>query len=136
MMEVRTIKERVYSRYLQKKGAAKQISAWSQFLSQMTASPDKPEALQDMVVLDLSYANFSGTVAASFFRRGRSRGDQDRTAGRRPGQSHDPLRGQCKGRGYSIPDGGPEQTASRFGTERAGGPGKPQTFGGAGGYPD
>ena len=32
----------------------------------MSASPDKPEALADMVVLDLSYANFSGTVAASF----------------------------------------------------------------------
>ena len=60
------IKERVYSRYLQKKGAAKQISAWSQFLSQMAGSADKPEALADMLVLDVSYANFSGNAAASF----------------------------------------------------------------------
>jgi crotonobetainyl-CoA:carnitine CoA-transferase CaiB-like acyl-CoA transferase len=67
---VRTIKERkerVYSRYLQKKGAGRQLSAWSEFLSKMTSHEGKPEALDDMVVLDLSYANFSGNVAASFF---------------------------------------------------------------------
>jgi crotonobetainyl-CoA:carnitine CoA-transferase CaiB-like acyl-CoA transferase len=64
---VRTIKERVYSRYLQKKGASKPLSEWSQFLSKMMAVEGKPEALDDMMVLDLSYANFSGNVTASFF---------------------------------------------------------------------
>jgi CoA:oxalate CoA-transferase len=64
--EGRTIKEKIYSRYLQKKGAARQISAWGQILSQMGSSEGKPEALADMVVLDLSYANFSGGIAASF----------------------------------------------------------------------
>ena len=67
MKGVRTIKERVYSRYLQKKGASKPLSEWSQFLSKMMAVEGKAEALDDMVVLDLSYANFSGNVAASFF---------------------------------------------------------------------
>ncbi|MEE9934765.1 MAG: CoA transferase [Deltaproteobacteria bacterium] len=64
---MRTIKERVYSRYLQKKGASKPLSEWSQFLSKMMAVEGKPEALDDMMVLDLSYANFSGNVTASFF---------------------------------------------------------------------
>jgi CoA:oxalate CoA-transferase len=45
---------------------ARQISAWGQVLSQMGSSEGKPEALADMVVLDLSYANFSGGIAASF----------------------------------------------------------------------
>ena len=60
------IKEKVYSRYLQKKGTARQISAWGQILSQLTSLEGKPEALEDMVVLDLSYANFSGSIASSF----------------------------------------------------------------------
>jgi crotonobetainyl-CoA:carnitine CoA-transferase CaiB-like acyl-CoA transferase len=64
---VRTIKERVYSRYLQKKGASKHLSEWSQFLSGMMGTEGKPEALDDMMVLDLSYANFCGNIAASFF---------------------------------------------------------------------
>lgn len=64
---MRTIKERVYSRYLQKKGASKPLSEWSQFLSKMMAVEGKAEALDDMMVLDLSYANFSGNVTASFF---------------------------------------------------------------------
>jgi crotonobetainyl-CoA:carnitine CoA-transferase CaiB-like acyl-CoA transferase len=64
---VRTIKERVYSRYLQQKGASKHLSQWSQFLSGLVGVEGKPEALDDMMVLDLSYANFSGNVAASFF---------------------------------------------------------------------
>ncbi len=36
-------------------------------MSQMMTSAGKAEALDDMVMLDLSYANFSGNVAASFF---------------------------------------------------------------------
>jgi crotonobetainyl-CoA:carnitine CoA-transferase CaiB-like acyl-CoA transferase len=64
---VRTIKERVYSRYLQKKGASQKLSEWSAFLAKMMTAEGKPEALDDMVVLDLSYANFSGNITASFF---------------------------------------------------------------------
>jgi len=64
---VRTIKEQVYSRYLQKKGASRALSEWSQFLSKMMTPEGKPEALDDMMVLDLSYANFSGNITASFF---------------------------------------------------------------------
>ncbi len=67
MKGVRIIKERVYSRYLQKSGASKPQSEWSQFLSGMMTSEGKPEALDDMMVLDLSYANFSGNITASFF---------------------------------------------------------------------
>lgn len=62
-----TIKERVYSRYLQKKGASQKLSEWSGFLSKMMTAEGKPEALNDMMVLDLSYANFSGNITASFF---------------------------------------------------------------------
>ncbi|MHB8842815.1 MAG: CaiB/BaiF CoA transferase family protein [Candidatus Aquicultor sp.] len=67
MKGVRTIKERVYSRYLQKKGVSRKLSGWNEFLSKMMSAEGKPEALDDMVVLDLSYANFSGTITASFF---------------------------------------------------------------------
>lgn len=67
MKGVRTIKERVYSRYLQKKGAARNLSEWSRFLKGMMTDEGKAEALDDMVVLDLSYANFSGNIASSFF---------------------------------------------------------------------
>ncbi len=64
---VRTIKERVYSRYLQKTSSSGPLSEWSQLLSKMMTSEGKPEALDDMMVLDLSYANFSGNITASFF---------------------------------------------------------------------
>lgn len=65
MKGVRIIKERVYSRYLQKKGASK-LSDWKNILTLLKTSEGKPEALDDMMVLDLSYANFAGNVAASF----------------------------------------------------------------------
>jgi len=64
---VRAIKERVYSRYLQKKGAARPLTEWSRMLKQLMSHEGKAEALDDMVVLDLSYANFAGIVTASFF---------------------------------------------------------------------
>jgi crotonobetainyl-CoA:carnitine CoA-transferase CaiB-like acyl-CoA transferase len=64
---VKTIKERVYSRYLQKKASGKRISEWSQFIADLPAVEGKPEALQDTLALDLSYANFAGITAASFF---------------------------------------------------------------------
>ena len=64
---MRTIKERIYSRYLQKTSSSGPLSEWSQLLSKMMTSEGKPEALDDMMVLDLSYANFSGNITASFF---------------------------------------------------------------------
>ena len=64
---MRTIKERVYSRYLQKKGAARNLSEWSRILTQLESHEGKAEALADMMVLDLSYANFSGDITSSFF---------------------------------------------------------------------
>lgn len=67
MREVTTIKERVYSRYLQKKGVAKRLSAWQEILKELATVEGKSDALDDTLVLDLSYANFSGTIAASFF---------------------------------------------------------------------
>jgi CoA:oxalate CoA-transferase len=63
----KNIKERVYSRYLQKKGAGKRISEWSQFLKGMVSTDGKPEALENTLVLDLSFANFAGILASSFF---------------------------------------------------------------------
>ena len=64
---MRTIKERVYSRYLQKKGVSHRLAEWSGFLSKMMTTEGKAEALDDMMVLDLSYANFSGNITSSFF---------------------------------------------------------------------
>ncbi|MCX7982631.1 MAG: CoA transferase [Syntrophales bacterium] len=64
---MKSIKERVYSRYLQKKGVARQLSAWQELLGKLISAEGKAEALDDMLVLDVSYANFSGTIAASFF---------------------------------------------------------------------
>ncbi|HOJ52650.1 MAG TPA: CoA transferase [Syntrophales bacterium] len=63
---MKEIKERVYSRYLQKKGVARQLTAWQELLKQLVSTEGKPEALEGTLVLDLSYANFSGTIAASF----------------------------------------------------------------------
>jgi len=64
---VRTIKEKVYSRYLQKRGSGKKISEWSQFIADLPTLEGKPEALENTLVLDLSYANFAGIMASSFF---------------------------------------------------------------------
>ena len=58
-------KEKVYSRHMQNKQAAKRISEWSKVISEIMSPQGKPEALSDTVVLDLSYANFTGTIASS-----------------------------------------------------------------------
>ncbi len=60
-------KEKVYSRHMQNKDAAKRISEWSSVLSDIMSTEGKPEALADTVVLDLSYANFTGLIASSLF---------------------------------------------------------------------
>lgn len=58
-------KEKLYSRHMQNKAAAKRISEWSSVLSDIMSPKGKPEALSDTMVLDLSYANFTGIIAAS-----------------------------------------------------------------------
>lgn len=67
---VRTIrkeeKERVYSRYLKNKKTLRRVSEWGNVLAGMTSVEGKPEALGGRLVLDLSYANFAGVIAASF----------------------------------------------------------------------
>lgn len=54
-------KEKVYVRY----GIAKRER--EEFLAGMINPEGKPEALEGIVVLDVSYANFSGIIAASLF---------------------------------------------------------------------
>lgn len=61
------IKEKVYSRHLKKKGTARKLSRWGDQLSQIMNPEGKPEALDDTLVLDMSFANFSGIITASFF---------------------------------------------------------------------
>lgn len=58
-------KEKIYSRYMQNRNAAKRISEWSSVLSEIMSPEGKPEALSDTMVLDLSYANFTGMIASS-----------------------------------------------------------------------
>jgi len=62
-----TQKEKVYSRYVSKKGAREKVTRWADFLHTMMSPEGKPEALEGMLVLDLSYANFSGIIAGTFF---------------------------------------------------------------------
>lgn len=52
---------------MKKKGTAKKLSRWGDQLSQIMNPDGKPEALDDTLVLDLSFANFAGIVTASFF---------------------------------------------------------------------
>jgi len=64
---VRTIKEKekIYSRHMQNKGATKRLSEWSKMVSDIMYPEGKPEALSGTVVLDLSYANFTGVIATA-----------------------------------------------------------------------
>jgi crotonobetainyl-CoA:carnitine CoA-transferase CaiB-like acyl-CoA transferase len=54
-------KEKIYVRY----GASKRER--DEFLAKMMNPEGKPEVLNDVLVLDASYANFSGIIAASLF---------------------------------------------------------------------
>jgi CoA:oxalate CoA-transferase len=57
-------KEKVYSRHVRKVGTSERIARWGQMLSGMMSPEGKPEALDDTLVLDLSYANYAGLTAA------------------------------------------------------------------------
>ncbi|MEW6264056.1 MAG: CoA transferase [Thermodesulfobacteriota bacterium] len=59
-------KEQIYSRYVRRKGTAERVTRWGDLLAGMMDVEGKPEALSDVLVLDLSYANFAGLMAAGF----------------------------------------------------------------------
>jgi CoA:oxalate CoA-transferase len=56
--------EKVYTRY---SGAAANLSVWKETVEKLMTPDGRPEILDDLMVLDASYANFSGIIAASFF---------------------------------------------------------------------
>jgi len=58
-------KEQVYSRHLKKKKTLEHLSKWGEVLAKIMSPEGKPEALDDVIVLDVSYANFAGIIAAS-----------------------------------------------------------------------
>ncbi len=60
-------KEQIYSRYVGKRGTKERVTKWADLLSGMLSVEGKPEALEGVLVLDLSYANYCGVIMASFF---------------------------------------------------------------------
>ena len=59
-------KEKIYSRHVVKSDGKQSGDEWKAFLKGMMSPEGKPEALDDIVVLDLSYANFCGVIASGF----------------------------------------------------------------------
>jgi CoA:oxalate CoA-transferase len=59
-------KEQVYARYVATGKAAGHLASWGKTLAEVMNPEGKPEVLDDVLVLDASYANFSGIIAASF----------------------------------------------------------------------
>ncbi|MCK9276159.1 MAG: CoA transferase [Syntrophales bacterium] len=57
-------KEKVYTRY---SGASANISLWKETIEKLMSPEGRPEVLDDIMILDVSSANFSGIIAASFF---------------------------------------------------------------------
>ena len=60
------VKERTYSRYLKDKKTIERFSEWGRVLASMSSPEGKPEALDDILVLELSYANFAGIISSTF----------------------------------------------------------------------
>jgi CoA:oxalate CoA-transferase len=60
-------KEQVYARYVASGKTIDHLSSWGKTLAEMMNPEGKPEVLDDLLVLDASYANFAGIIAASFF---------------------------------------------------------------------
>lgn len=56
-------KEVAYTRY---SAAAASLSVWKEIVERLMTPEGRPEVLEDVMVLDASYANFSGIIAASF----------------------------------------------------------------------
>ena len=68
-MRLKCIKERIFPKGIKERFFTRysRISAWTETLAKVMSPEGKPEALDDVLVLDASYANFAGIVAASFF---------------------------------------------------------------------
>jgi CoA:oxalate CoA-transferase len=60
-------KEQVYARYVASGKTVQHLASWGKRLAEVMNPEGKPEVLDDILVLDASYANFSGIIAASFF---------------------------------------------------------------------
>jgi crotonobetainyl-CoA:carnitine CoA-transferase CaiB-like acyl-CoA transferase len=60
-------KEQVYARYVASGKTVQHLASWGKRLAEAMNPEGKPEVLDDILVLDASYANFSGIIAASFF---------------------------------------------------------------------
>ncbi len=60
-------KQQVYARYVASGKTVGHLASWGKTLAQVMNPEGKPEVLDDVLVLDASYANFSGIIAASFF---------------------------------------------------------------------
>jgi hypothetical protein len=62
-------KTQAFSRHLVSKAASEHLSNFNKLLAEMMASSEgKPEALQDIVVVEVGQANFPGIISAAFFR--------------------------------------------------------------------
>ncbi len=60
-------KQQVYARYVASGKTVDHLASWGKTLAQVMNPEGKPEVLDDVLVLDVSDANFSGIIAASFF---------------------------------------------------------------------
>ena len=60
-------KQQIYARYVASGKTVDHLASWGKTLAQVMNPEGKPEVLDDILVLDASYANFSGIIAASFF---------------------------------------------------------------------
>jgi crotonobetainyl-CoA:carnitine CoA-transferase CaiB-like acyl-CoA transferase len=59
-------KTQAFSRHLVSKAASEHLSNFNKLLAEMMASPEgKPEALQDIVVVEVGQANFPGIISAA-----------------------------------------------------------------------
>ena len=66
-MSPKSKKEEIYARHVASRKAISHLSSLGKSLAEIMNPEGKPEVLDDVLVLDASYANFSGIIAASFF---------------------------------------------------------------------
>jgi len=59
-------KEQVYARYVASGKTIEHLASWGKTLAEVMNPEGKPEVLDDALVLDASWGNFSGIIAASF----------------------------------------------------------------------
>lgn len=58
--------EQVYARYVASGKTIEHLTSWGKTLAEMMNPEGKPEVLEGLLVLEASYANFAGIIAASF----------------------------------------------------------------------